>query len=89
MRKNFWFLAAAGAAAYWASRQPGGINGTWRRLQQGARDVAAGQDPLAVGRRFLRGTDEEPAGHEAGGTSATAGLAPQQPDGGMLGSAGG
>jgi hypothetical protein len=49
-------------AAYWASRQPGGIKGTWDRLQQGFRDIQAGQDPMAVGKRFISGGTEEPAG---------------------------
>jgi hypothetical protein len=62
MKKGVLLGAAVAGAAYWASRQPGGIPGTWGRLQQGVRDVAAGQDPLAVGKRFLRGGDEEPAG---------------------------
>jgi len=51
-----------GGAVYWASRQPGGIGGTWGRLCQGLRDVAAGQNPLAVGKRFFAGRDQEPAG---------------------------
>ena len=62
MRRNGLLLVALGAGAFWASRQPGGLPGTWQRLQQGARDIAAGQDPRAVGKRFIAGTDEEPAG---------------------------
>ncbi|HEU4751511.1 MAG TPA: hypothetical protein VFU47_00285, partial [Armatimonadota bacterium] len=54
--------AAIAGAAYWASRQPGGIKGTIDRLQQGFRDIQAGQDPVAVGKRFFRGGTEEPAG---------------------------
>ena len=61
MKKGL-ILVALGAGAYWASRQPGGLPGTWKRLKQGARDIAAGQDPMAVGRRFIQGRDEEPAG---------------------------
>ena len=62
MKKAALGAIVVGAGAYWASRQPGGIAGTWGRLVQGVRDVAAGQDPRAVGKRFLAGTDEEPAG---------------------------
>ena len=62
MRGKAFLLLGLAGAGYWASQQPGGISGTLRRLTQGLRDVAAGQDPAAVGRRFIRGTDEEPAG---------------------------
>jgi len=68
MRRGQGLLIAAvvgGAGALWAARQPGGISGTCRRLQQGVRDVQAGQDPAAVCKRFLAGTDEEPAGNYA------------------------
>lgn len=62
MRKTL-LLAGLVGAGYWASKQPGGVPGTLRRLTQGLKDVAAGQDPQAVWRRFVRGTDEEPAGY--------------------------
>jgi hypothetical protein len=62
MRKGVLLGAAVAGAAYWASKQPGGIKGTWDRLQQGFRDVQAGQDPVAVGKRFLAGRSEEPVG---------------------------
>jgi hypothetical protein len=62
MRGKAYLLLGLAAAGYWASQQPGGVPGTLRRLTQGLRDVAAGQDPSAVWRRFVRGTDEEPAG---------------------------
>lgn len=55
--KGLLSAAALAGAAYWASKQPGGIQGTWSRLQQGAKDIAGGQDPKEVGRRFLRGED--------------------------------
>ncbi len=79
MRRDALFLAALGAGAYWASRQPGGIPGTWKRLQQGVRDIAAGQDPRAVGKRFIAGRDEEPAGMLLEAVPATPDLAPQEP----------
>lgn len=72
--RNRWMWVALGAGAYWASKQPGGIPGTWKRLQQGVKDIAAGQDPQAVGRRFIAGRDEEPAGmytEEPGTTTST------------------
>jgi hypothetical protein len=79
MKRGLWFAAAAGAA-YWASRQPGGISGTWRRLQQGVRDIGAGQDPRAVGKRFLSGRDEEPAlGYEEPAVAEPAVTGVQQP----------
>ena len=62
MKKGMLVGAAVGMAAYWASRQPGGVPGTWRRLTQGLKDVQAGQDPVAVGKQFISGRDEEPAG---------------------------
>lgn len=61
-KRGVLVAAAAAGAAYWASRQPGGIPGTWSRFRQGLRDIGAGQNPLSVGKRFLAGHDEEPAG---------------------------
>lgn len=65
MKRGQGLLTAAviGGAAYWASKQPGGIKGTFQRAQQGFRDIMAGQDPRQVGKRFLSGHDEEPAGY--------------------------
>ncbi len=57
MNKNLLAALAIGGAAYWASKQPGGIKGTWQRLQHGFRDLQAGKDPGEVGQRFLRGED--------------------------------
>jgi hypothetical protein len=39
----------------WASKQPGGIPGTWERLKQAVSDIRNGADPVAAGRRFARG----------------------------------
>lgn len=78
MKRGLMIAALAGAGVYWASRQRGGINGTWGRLRQGARDIAAGQDPLAVGRRFLAGTDEEPAGYYTEEAETLSELGPPQ-----------
>ena len=72
--------AALGGAAYWASKQPGGIKGTWDRMQQGFRDIQAGQDPMRVGKRFISGRDEEPAGMYTEETTAyTPGVTYQEP----------
>ena len=54
--------AAAAGAAYWASKQPGGIQGTWERAQQSFKDIQAGQDWKAVCNRFFSSGTEEPAG---------------------------
>ncbi len=61
-KRGMLVAVTAAGAAYWASRQPGGIPGTWSRFRQGLRDIGAGQNPLAVGKRFLAARDEEPAG---------------------------
>lgn len=63
MKKGILLAALAGGAAYyWASQQPGGCSGTWDRFVQGVQDIQAGQDPVAVGKRFFGGSVEEPAG---------------------------
>ena len=58
-RGMFWGAAAAGAI-YWASKQPGGVKGTFRRLKGAARDIQGGADPMEVGRRFIEGTSSQP-----------------------------
>jgi len=53
---RFWGGAAIVAGVlYWASKQPGGIPGTWERLKGAVDDVRNGADPVAAGRRFVRG----------------------------------
>jgi len=81
MKKGLLIGAALGAGAYWASRQPGGVTGTWGRLQQGVRDVMSGQDALAVGKRFLAGQDQERADVYMGSDDSkrTEGLLQPQP----------
>ena len=56
-RGLFWGAAAAGAL-YWASKQPGGVKATWRRLQDTVGDIKSGEKPLDAGRRFLKGTPQ-------------------------------
>lgn len=62
MRKLLFGAAMVGAA-YWASKQPGGMQGTWKRLQKGIEEIQKGENPQEVIRRFLSGTEairEEP-----------------------------
>lgn len=59
MVRALWGAAVAAGVLYWASRQPGGIPGTWKRLKRAANDIKNGADPMAAGRRFVRG--EAPA----------------------------
>ena len=55
MTRLLWGAAIVAGALYWASRQPGGIPGTWERLRRAANDIRNGADPVAAGRRFVRG----------------------------------
>ena len=61
MLKSLWGVALIGGALYWASRQPGGIPGTWERLKRAANDIKNGEDPMAAGRRFVAGESPAPA----------------------------
>jgi len=47
--------AAVVGGLYWASRQPGGLPGTWSRLKSAMNDIKKGADPMATGRRFVKG----------------------------------
>jgi hypothetical protein len=60
MWKGMWGAAAIIGGLYWASRQPGGIRGTWQRCKGAISDIRNGEDPMAVGRRFIQG-DKAPA----------------------------
>jgi hypothetical protein len=53
--RALWGAAVVAGVLYWASRQPGGIPGTWQRLKRAANDIKNGAEPMAVGRRFVRG----------------------------------
>jgi hypothetical protein len=55
MARGLWGAAAVVGGLYWASRQPGGLSGTWNRLKGAANDIKGGADPMSVGRRFVRG----------------------------------
>lgn len=59
-RGLFWGAAAAGAL-YWASKQPGGVKGTFQRLKGAARDIQGGADPMEVGRRFIEARSDPPS----------------------------
>jgi len=60
MIKSLWGVALIGAGLYWASRQPGGIPGTWERLKRAVDDIRNGADPMAAGRRFVSGESPAP-----------------------------
>ena len=54
MTRALWGAAVIAAALYWASRQPGGIPGTWGRLKRAANDIKNGADPMAeIGRAHV------------------------------------
>jgi hypothetical protein len=55
MPRGLFGAAAVVGGLYWASRQPGGIPGTWRRLKAAVQEIKSGADPMAAGRRFIRG----------------------------------
>jgi hypothetical protein len=47
--------AAVAGGLIWASRQDGGVKGTWHRLKECINDVKAGENVGAATRRFFRG----------------------------------
>jgi hypothetical protein len=55
MTRGLWGAAALMGGLYWASRQPGGLKGTLNRLKSAAKEIQQGADPMAAGRRFVRG----------------------------------
>jgi hypothetical protein len=55
MTRAFWGAAVMAGVLVWASKQPGGIPGTWMRLKRAANDIRHGADPVEAGRRFVRG----------------------------------
>ncbi len=55
MARGLWGAAALMGGLYWASRQPGGLKGTWGRIQGAVGDIKNGADPMDTGRRFIRG----------------------------------
>lgn len=55
MTRALWGAVAVMGALYWASKQPGGIPGTWGRLRAAVDEVKHGGDPMEAGRRFIRG----------------------------------
>jgi hypothetical protein len=61
MLKSLWGAALIGGGLYWASRQPGGIPGTWERLNRAENDIKHGEDPMAAGRRFVAGESRSPS----------------------------
>jgi hypothetical protein len=61
MMKSLWGAALIGGGLFWASRQPGGIPGTWDRLKRAVDDIRNGADPMTAGRRFVSGESAAPA----------------------------
>jgi hypothetical protein len=55
MPRGLLGAAAVVGGLYWASRQPGGLPGTWNRLKSAVSDIKNGADPMATGRRFVKG----------------------------------
>ena len=55
MPRGLLGAAAVVGGLYWASRQPGGLPGTWNRLKSAMNDIKNGADPMATGRRFVKG----------------------------------
>jgi hypothetical protein len=55
MPRGLLGAAAVVGSLFWASRQPGGLPGTWKRLKTAANDIKNGTDPMTAGRRFVRG----------------------------------
>ena len=55
MTRGLWGAAAVVGSLYWASRQPGGVKGTWNRLKESVNDIRNGVDPMTAGRRFVKG----------------------------------
>jgi hypothetical protein len=55
MPRGLLGAAALMGGLYWASRQPGGLPGTWNRLRSAVNDIKNGADPMSTGRRFVKG----------------------------------
>jgi hypothetical protein len=55
VRNRHGLLAAAALGGlYWASRQPGGIPGTWSRLKGALGDIQHGGNPMETLRGFVK-----------------------------------
>ena len=50
---NLLFLAAVGGGLYWASKQPGGIKGTWERLGGKLTEIQNSNDPIGTIKRQI------------------------------------
>jgi hypothetical protein len=58
--------AAIAGGLIWASRQEGGVKGTWQRLKSAANDVKSGESFGSAAKRFARGDNpqyDETAAH--------------------------
>lgn len=45
---NLFWAAAIGGGLYWASKQPGGINGTYNKLSDKVKEIQNSSDPLGT-----------------------------------------
>ena len=45
---NLLFAAAVGGGLYWASKQPGGVKGTWSKFNGKLKEVQNSNDPLGT-----------------------------------------
>ncbi len=48
---NLLFAALVGGGLYWASKQPGGIKGTWSRVSGKLSEIQNSNDPLGTLKR--------------------------------------
>lgn len=68
---NLLFAALVGGGLYWASKQPGGVKGTWDRFNGKLREVQNSNDPLGTIKRQINdarygaATSERPYGVSA------------------------
>jgi hypothetical protein len=47
-KTNLLWAAAIGGGLYWASKQPGGISGTWDRVSGKLKEIQDSPDPLGT-----------------------------------------
>lgn len=60
MRRNNMLVAAAiGGGLYWASKQPGGIQGVWNRFSDKVKDISNSSDPLGTLKSQWNGIGEQ------------------------------
>ena len=50
---NLLFAALVGGGLYWASKQPGGIKGTWARVGGKLNEIQNSNDPVGTIKRYI------------------------------------